>query len=349
MRIFKRGKYWWIDFTYRGRRYRYSLRTTQKKIAEEILRDTESKIARGEFLGEVEDVPFEEFLDHYLAITRRQKSPKGFEQDLNASKHLRKYFGGISLSLLTPESIERYKTYRLSTGVKPVTVNRDLQVLRAMLNKAVRWGYLRENPMKTVKLYPEPPSRVRYLSQDEIRRLLKVSKGYLRVLIYLALTTGMRKGELLSLTWKQVDLLNGYVHLEETKTRRRRSIPLPPETVEILESWKAHRAPRDPGKRVFPVKDFKRSWRTALKRAGIEDFRFHDLRHTFASHLVMSGVDLRTLSELLGHKTLRMVQRYSHIGDEQMRDAVRTITRKVIGGVPLEEVTEKVVGDEKEK
>ena len=323
MRLFKRGKTWWIDVNYQGRRFRFSLKTTRKAVALQIMQHIQEQIIRGEFQGSGATAPplFEDFLEDYLEYAKSNKSPKGFEQDKTAAKHLLKFFQGYRLDQITPEAIEQFKINRLKK-VKPISVNRDLQVLRALLNKAIAWGYLRENPMKHVKLFKEPPGRVRYLTQEEINRLLNATSGYLYTIVVIALNTGMRKNEILALRWSQIDFEKRLIFLEKTKNNKRRIIPINNFLYQTLLEWKEQSSGED---RLFHIKDFKRAWKTALKRAGIENFRFHDLRHTFASYLVMNGVDLRTVAELLGHSSLRMVQRYSHLSDEHMRRAVEQL------------------------
>jgi len=322
MKITKRGRYWWIDFTHKGRRYRFSLQTTQKTVAQIIMKDIEARIAKGEFLGTWRNKPplFEAFLDEYLEYAKMNKSRKGFEQDYYTSRHLRKFFGGYRLDQITPDLIEQYKRMRVKK-VKPITVNRDLQVLRAMFNRAVAWGLIDQNPMKKVQFFKEPPGRLRYLSKEEIVRLINAATGYMKVIIILALNTGMRRGEILSLEWSDIDFENRIIIVRQSKTNERRIIPMNDLVYKTLKEWRKHTR----GKRLFRIKSFKRSWKTTLKKAGITDFRFHDLRHTFASYLVMNSTDLRTVAELLGHKTLRMVQRYSHLSDEHMKIALERL------------------------
>ncbi len=325
MRIFKRGRYWWIDFTYHGRRYRFSLKTTMKSVAKAVMRDIQRKIVAEEFSlpWQTESIIFDDFVTEYLKHSQMHKTPAGFALEKVIIRHLLEHFSGKPLEAIRPEDIEHYKMKRLKK-VKPATLNRELRVLRALLNKAVQWGHIDESPFKYVKLLKEPPGRIRYLSTDELRRLLAVlGDGHLRTIVLIALNTGMRKGEILSLRWKDIDFERRLIILKQTKTNQLRIVPMNDIVYHALLAAKPKNA--HPQDRVFQIKSFKRSWKTALKKAGIHDFRFHDLRHTFASYLVMKGIDLRTVSELLGHRTLKMVYRYSHLNEERLRVATNTL------------------------
>ena len=325
MRLFKRGKYWWIDFSYRGKRYRYSLKTTRRDLAEKIRADIEVKLFKGEFFGIVEkDTTLRDFVENvYSNYMAAHKTQKTRETDRYRLKFLLPFFGSLKLSEITPQRVEIYKNARLQF-VKPSTVNREIALLKAILNFAVKQGIIGVNPIKDVEKMKEPPGRVRYLKPEELAKLLKVSPPYLRAIIQVAVFTGLRKSDLLSLKWDNIDWKNNVIKVHVKKTNELRFIPMSDIVKEVLKNL-----PRD-SEYVFtyrgkPIKDIKKSFRTACMKAGITDFRFHDLRHTFASYLVMNGVDLRTVAELMGHKTLRMVQRYSHLSPEHLKTAVEKI------------------------
>lgn len=237
-------------------------------------------------------------------------------------------FGQCKLIEITSRDIERYMQLR-SKDVRPATVNRELALLRHMLNKAIDWGYLQENPAKKVKPFKEPPGRVKYLRKDEYERLLTVCKltPGLYEIVYTALHTGMRKGELVSLTWGDVDFERMEITLRETKNNEIWVIPICDALLSVLEElYQKHL-----GHHVFtredgtPYGDPHHRFKTACKRAGVEDFRFHDLRHTYASYLVIAGIDIRTVQELMGHKTVKMTMRYSHLSKTHLRAAVNKI------------------------
>ncbi len=198
---------------------------------------------------------------------------------------------------------------------------------------ARRWGLIRFSPIAEVKLLPERNSRLRYLQPKEYKNLLAEVPDYLRPIVITAANTGMRRGEILSLRWPQIDLANRLITLTNTKNGDIRVIPLNTTMVGILRDLMRERARRGyitPYVLINPLtgdrwEDFGRAFESAVKRAGIRDFTFHDLRHTAASWLVMSGVDLSTVASILGHKDIRMTQRYSHLSPEHRLKAVEDL------------------------
>jgi integrase len=188
--------------------------------------------------------------------------------------------------------------------------------------------------IRRVKMLPENNRRLRYLSKEECQALINSCEPHLKPIVVVALNTGMRKGEILNLKWENVDLRHGFILLEITKNNERREILINETLKNCLQSiTRRLDVPyvfydKATGK---PYKDVRRSFATACRRAGIRDFRFHDLRHTFASHLVMAGVDITTVKELLGHKSLTMTLRYAHLAPSHKVKAVGVLDG-VIGG-----------------
>lgn len=327
-RIFKRGGSWYIDFTHKGRRLRKRVGPS-KRVAELALKDVELKSARGEYLGIYEErkVLFEDFAEKYLAFSKANKAAKSSRRDMTSLRtNLVPHFKGYYLFDISSQMIEEYKAVRLA-AVKPATLNRELACLRHMYNKAIEWGYVGRNPMRGVRLLKEPPERLRFLSPEEVEVLLEQCSVYLRPIVVTALHTGMRKSEILGLKWSQVDLRECTITIEKTKTNERRVIPI--NDVLLEEVRKIPRRLRSDfvfcNKNGEPYGDVSKGFKAAVRRAGVENFRFHDLRHTFASHLVMCGVDLRTVQELLGHRTMKMTVRYSHLSKAHLQEAVNRL------------------------
>jgi len=283
---------------------------------------------------------------------------------------IRVVFGGLfdrELASLSPFDFERIKSARLKAGIKPATVNRDLSRVRGALSRAVDWGMLASHPLRTVKQAKgADDSRVRYLSQEEeaalraaltereaTRRRQRESGNrwleergaaarpvwpaagftdHLLPMTILALNTGMRRGELLGLTWADVNLQACTLKISagNAKSRKARHLPLNAEALDVLQRWRAQRAgtglvfPSAGGGRLGSIK---RAWEALCESAGLRDFRFHDLRHTFASRLVMAGVDLNTVRELLGHADIRMTLRYAHLAPQKLANAVALLGR----------------------
>ena len=205
---------------------------------------------------------------------------------------------------------------------------REVACLKCMFNKAMLWGKIKENPVTKVKFFKEDNTIVRYLAEEERERLLKACKLsdaiHLYPIVVVALNTGMRKGEILNLRWRDIDLANRFIHVETSKSGKRRDVPMNKfltETVrfDIKKPGSEYVFCNDKGNPFIHVD---RSFETALKRAGIRNFRFHDLRHTFASYLVMAGVSIYTVSKLLGHSSVRVTERYAHLSPKETVAAV---------------------------
>jgi integrase len=233
----------------------------------------------------------------------------------------------------------------------PATVVRYLAALSHVFTVAMReWGWLDDNPMRKVTKPKEPRGRVRFLSEDETgprgetiegerTQLLKAceesSNPYLKTIVVLALSTGMRQGEILNLRWPDVDLNSGRIVLHETKNGERRVVPLLGHARELLkELSKIRRLDTDllfPGRNPQKPVFIRTPWLEAVKAAGIEDLKFHDLRHSAASYMLMSGASLGEIAELLGHKTLQMVKRYSHLSESHAAGVVGRMNERIFG------------------
>jgi len=243
--------------------------------------------------------------------------------------------GDTPLAQITAWQIEKWKAEE-GKRLNPVTVNRRLTVIKHMFKKAVEWDLLKSDPATSAKRFSVTSERTRFLTQDEIKRLLKkcdqqVTSPWLLPLVTLALNTGMRPGELLKRKWENVDLQRGSIPIIQGKTLRRKTVAINELAREALEWFRANCYGDslflwpwgDPIGKVTVYDAFKK----ACSAAKIENFRFHDLRHTFASHLVMQGVDLVTVKELLGHKTINMTNRYTHLAQEHKAQAVAKLSK----------------------
>jgi integrase len=309
MNVYRRGKNWYIGFRFHGERYREMIGPSRKG-AETVIAKRKAQIAEGKFL-DIRRAPvpitFYDLAKEYRAWAKTNKKASTCSREVCIMRSLDAHFKGKHIHEITTRDIEEWKSQREKT-CKPASVNRELALLKHMLSMAVRWKSLKESPAKEVKRLKGEGRRVRYLMPDEVQTLLSSCKDWLRPVLTLAVHTGMRKGELLSLTWPQVNLEQGIITLLDTKNGERRDIPMDETVKGILKE-----IPVD-GELVFSNRNGKRidgaflylAFYEALKKSGITDFRFHDLRHTFASNLIMSGMDLNTVRELLGHKDLKM-------------------------------------------
>jgi integrase len=233
-----------------------------------------------------------------------------------------------------PADIEGFKLYRRKE-VSGSTVNRELALLKRMLNRAIDWDlYLGSNPVRKVKFFQKINMGFRTLTPKEENRFLASATPYIRDIAVFALNTGLRIGEILSLTWKSVDLENNLLSVFAHKTNKIRTVPINTDARRVLEYWALGRK----GEFVFynhetgkPFVDLKAGFALACRKSGIEGVTWHTLRHTFASRLVTRGVDIVTVQQLLGHSTVTVSMRYTHTN----LDAKRNATQKLEGLVTI--------------
>lgn len=329
MGIYKRGRIWWLSYTIDGRQVFESSGSTSRKDAENALVMRKAGIVQGTLQRRfrvcrtAKGVTLAVFVERYLKYARVNKI--SWLRDEQMSAHLCKAFGQKHLSEVSSLDVENYKIRRLKI-VKPATVNREVVLLKRMFNLAKQWDFATENPVKGVKLFREDNIVERILGPEEEERLLAEAHPDLQPILVAALNTGMRLGELLALTWADIDLSQRLLIVRKSKNGRVRRIPINDrllETFRSLESGFARDAFVFPsplsGKRRYSLRT---AFQAAQKRAGISSLRFHDLRHTFATRLVAAGVDIVTVKELLGHQDISMTLRYAHASPERSLEAV---------------------------
>jgi len=273
----------------------------------------------------------EEMIDGYL--DRIRGTLRAYREYERYGRYWKAAFPGKTLRQIVPSDIERYVAKRV-TQVAPATVNRELAFLKHLFNVAIADGRAENNPVRAVKLFKENNSRVRFLSEDEEARLRKSLGEEEWKKVAVAIHTGLRQAEQFNLQWPYVDFATGIITIARSKHGEARRVPMNDTVREILRSLPS----RLKSRYVFPSKTgdtpldarnyTSRVFVPALRRAGIDGFRWHDLRHTFASRLVMAGVDLRTVQELMGHKTLVMTLRYAHLSPGHQLDAVQRLSHR---------------------
>ena len=330
---YKRGNIWYIDFYLQnGERKRERIGTSKKK-AVSVLHKRRTEVIEGRYfdIKEKEKVyNFKEITEDFLKYSKNNK--RSFDKDEYIVRHLTEFFGNSQIEKITPSLIEEYKSKRLKVGMKPATVNREIAGLKCMFNFAMRNKKAKENPMKYVKLLQENNTRVRYLSEEELVKLLNACTKCIRPIVIAALVTGMRKGEILSLKWEDVNFSNSVILLKNTKSGRNREVIIGSVLAGVLEECRKN----SDGIYVFCNEEGKKYLRidtlfqSIVKRSGIIDFHFHDLRHTAASYLVMSGVDLLTVKNVLGHQKIETTLRYAHLSPAHKKEAVEVLGKKVV-------------------
>jgi integrase len=243
---------------------------------------------------------------------------------------------------LTPSNFGKH----IGKAKSDATINRYLATLSALFSIAVReWGWLESNPCENVRRAKEPRGRVRFLSDKERIDLLGACENpelpELKIIVLVAITTGARRGEIMNLRWRHMDLKSNRITLVDTKNGDTRAVPLVNPALKEIQCWAKVRN-IDEDSFVFPGRtdrtkdkpiDFDKAWREAIDFSGVTDFRFHDLRHTAASYLAMNGAGIREIGDILGHKSLSMVQRYSHLCDDHKKATVERMAIAVFGEV----------------
>ena len=336
MGLYKRNssQFYWMSFRVNSRRIFESTETTNKKMAEKIYAKRLTEITEGKwFQNEARKRRFEELREKYMTEhSMINKTPTTQVRDISAFKRLSEFFGGLMLIDITPAKISDYKSLRITKGIKPATISRELEVLRHALNLSIQWEWIETNPFSKVKL-DKPNNQIeRWITSEEEKCLLDVSVSWLKEIIVFALNTGMRQDEILSLQWSQIDLIRRTATLLITKNKEKRTVPINQTVYDLLKFKSKIRYlsgyvfTSQAGIKII-ARNLLRAYYDARKKAGLEDVRFHDLRHTFATRLVQAGVDLYTVAKLLGHKDIRMTQRYAHHNSESLRHGVDILDR----------------------
>lgn len=363
-RVYKRGDTWYIDVRAHGRRVRKSI-GRNKRQAESAAKRVEAQIINDEYHLSKQDLPVDGLIGKFLEYTHtnhRSSTVKRYKAVLDHFRaYLREERSRIQkLSQITVEVIEGYKAYRKSALVNPngmqvkdkseitkftregarsKTINIELGTLKNMFNRAIEWGYLKENPVRKVKPVKEDDKKpFRFLTLEESEKLLSACSNELYPIFYTFLNTGMRKGELENLQWQDVDLKGKRIYIRSKQDWKpktgERDIPISSDLVAVLTEFKKTQK-SEASDYVFPVKNIhNHNWLReklieTVQKAEIENFtKIHDLRHTYASHLTMAGVDAFTLAKLMGHTDIQMTMRYSHLSQGHLDKAVEKLPLK---------------------
>ena len=340
MRIYKRGQTYWCEFAVDKKRYQYSCKTKDKDVAEEVASAIHADIIRNRF-----DIPaknkadriFGEAWQEYLKLQGNSDNRKR-----TAANHFLPVFGNKELHNIFMLDIKNYQLERKieimsieknkdkkESEINFRSVNYEIAILWHFFNFCIEKGYIDKNPCAGVKKLNEL-SRLKTLSDDDINKLIggatnKLTRDLITFLIY----TGCRKGEALNLKWDDVDLKNDVIAVKGTKTKYDRYIPISKPLKAILDGIeKSQDVLYVFNNNGAKIGDFKRSFHTACRNAGLKDLRIHDLRHVFASKMVMNGTSLYITGELLGHRTTQMTKRYSHLAPDTLKKAVDDVWGK---------------------
>jgi excisionase family DNA binding protein len=332
---------WHIYYRDNGKRVRKAVKGAFSRAdALKVLQIEVADAFRGMhgFKTEMKRATFDEFADKYLNDYARVNK-RSWKTDAGYLKGMRDFFSGKFIDSISTLEVEQYKAKRVGSGVKLTTVNKCLQILSKMFNLAIAWGYLKENPLKGIKKFPEEPfRRKRVLSGEEERRFFSAMiPGYLKSMVRIFLNTGLRRKELFSMTWENVDFSNRQLFIRGTKTSKNRYIPMN-ETVYqelkdiYLKGEKEGFVFLNPKTRKKFV-DIRRAFYGACRRAGIKNLLLIDLRRTFGTRLLEAGVDIITVQQLLGHTSVTTTQIYTMSNRGEKRRAVSLLEGLTVGNL----------------
>lgn len=327
MSLRKRNQVWWIDFVApNGQRIRQSAGTCNKTQAQELHDKLKFEAWRVHKLGER---PQRYWNDAVVRWLKERSDKATINEDKARFRWLDPYFGGEPLEAITRSLIDHVTEAKLAEGVSNSTANRLLEVIRAVLRKCVNdWEWLDRAPH--VRMLKEPTRRIRFLTHQEAEKLLAVLPEHLADMAVMALATGLRQANITGLLWSQVDIVRhlAWIHPDQAKARKAIPVPLNDDAITCIT--------KQLGKHPVYVFSFRgkpitqvstKAWYGALKRAGIEDFRWHDLRHTWASWHVQGGTPLFALQELGGWESPEMVRRYAHLSADHLAPYANQLNR----------------------
>jgi integrase len=314
MSLFKRkdSPYWWIKISCNGRPLQQSTGTSDRAKAQEYHDRLKSSLWDQARLGVKPSHTWNDAVVRFLTETSHKAS------QVSDKIHLRwldKFLNGVELGTIKRDLLDKIMAARIADGVSNSSVNRVMEVVRAILRKAANeWEWLDRAP--SFRMLPEPTRRIRFLTQNEAERLIALLPEHLAAMVRFSLETGLRRANVVGLEWSQVDLARrtAWIHPDQAKARKAIAVPLSEAAVIVIRAQLGKHQTHVfsyRGHRVTQVNT--KAWRAGLVRAGIENFRWHDLRHTWASWHVQAGTPLYVLQELGGWESVEMVRKYAHM------------------------------------
>ena len=323
---------WWVDFYHEGKRIRRKVGT--KTAAKAVYSRLKTEAREGRLVPREKKRIFPTVREVVTERSSRFSGRQGTNEKRYATWWIER-IGDKRVNDLTPSDLRKIlNEARDSHDLSPQTINHFFGHLRAALNEAFRDGKIDRSPMQGFSLLATPRGRLRFLTEGEEQRLKETMSPEHFRLVRFAILTGLRREEQFSLTWSNIDLSNRVLTIPRSKNGGTRHVPLSDEAIEILKTIRTETRvmsawcfpSQNPMTHIDPQNFYRRVYLPALEKSGIKDATWHMLRHTCASRLVMAGVDIRTVQEILGHKTLAMTTRYSHLSGDHLTRAVNRIS-----------------------
>ncbi len=332
--MYRRAGVFWTCIRHNGSKIQKSLETSDKKLAKAIEAKIRIEIKEEKYFDKPigHNKTFKQLIERFMQEHSPKVSISMQESYATSLKHLDPFFGSSNLLSISPKMITRYKILRREEGSAPGSINNELAMLSKAFSLAVtEWEWLKDNPVSRVPREKEDNERDRWLTRDEVDILLGNSPVWLHDIISFALNTGLRQDELLSLEWNRVNLFRKTILIQRTKNGKPKTLPLNMVALDVLNRRSKLTSIKNGlvffnrnGKKIHDS-NLRNSFYRVMRKAGIKDFRWHDLRHTFATRLAQAGVDLYKISKLLGHNDIKMTQRYSHHCPDSLRDGVEIL------------------------
>ncbi len=334
LEMYKRSGVWWTCIRHNGRKIQKSLETTDKKLAQAIESKIRTEIVEETYFEKLvgRNKTFKDMMEKFMAEHAPTVSENTQRSYTTSLKFLMPFFGDSNLISISPKMISRYKVSRKGDGVKPATINRELAMLSKAFSLAVKeWEWLKDNPVSRVSKENENNARDRWLSKDEEKRLLDNSPEWIKQIIIFSLNTGLRLGELTGLEWSRVNIFNKTILIDNSKNGEQRTVPLNKSALSVLEKKFMVKSLKNDyvfinryGGKINP-NSLGDAFRKILRKVKITNFRLRDLRHSFATRLTQADVDLYKISKLLGHKDIKMTQRYAHHCPNSLKSALEVL------------------------
>ena len=339
MSLYKRkdSSKWWVKIAHKGRCLQQSTGTCDRAKAQEYHDKLKASLWEQDRLGTRPSRSWNEAVLKYLEETTHKATQADDKAHL---RWLDPHLNGVDLKSIDRDRLDQIRESKKTEGVSNATVNRTLETVRAILRKAANeWEWIDKAPK--FRMLPEPKRRIRWITRDEADRLLSELPKHLKAMAEFSLETGLRKSNVTGLEWSQVDLGRrcAWIHPDQAKARKAIAVPLSKQAIRILRNQIGKHTTHVfsyAGKPIGQVNT--KSWKAALKRAGITDFRWHDLRHTWASWHAQAGTPLHVLQELGAWESVEMVRRYAHLSSDHLVEYVDRLSN----GLKVAEKEERV-------
>jgi len=324
MALYKRKTIWWVSISHNGQRIQRSTGTSNKVAAQEYHDKFKAELWT---ITKLDNKEVYSWRDAVLRWLRENAHKRSIEDDKYHLRWLDQHLNTFQLHEITRDTLEDVAGKKQATGVTATTVNRMLEVVRAILRKAqMEWEWLEKVP--SIRMHHVEKQRIRWLTLEQANRLLNELPSHLKDMATFSLATGLRASNVTGLQWQDIDLDKGHawIHPDEAKAKKAIPVPLNENAMTVLRACLGTHPTHVFTYKGNPIQQCNtKAWKKALDRAGIENFRWHDLRHTWASWHVQNGTSLQELQLLGGWSSFEMVLRYAHLSSDHLRSAANRI------------------------